>query len=117
MRRCGRRIWRLGADRRGADGERISRLPGRFPAAISTRPGPPTAAAIIFSNIFGAVPGNSPALESLETTFGQDLNGDGVIGLPTKVIQTDTSSYGTTSLAEIGNQLFSLRAAADLLPS
>ena len=50
--------------------------------------------------------GNSPALESLESTFNQDLNGDGVIGLPTKVIQTDTSSYGTTSLAEIGNNYF-----------
>ena len=28
----------------------------------------------------GAVSGNSTALESLETTFHQDLNGDGVIG-------------------------------------
>ena len=58
------------------------------------------------SNIFGAVAGNSPALELLESTFNQDLNGDGVIGLPTKVIQTDTTSYGTTSLAEIGNNYF-----------
>ena len=33
------------------------------------------------ANIIGAVSGNSYALESLETTFHQDLNGDGVIGL------------------------------------
>ncbi len=34
------------------------------------------------SNIFGAVSGTSSALESLETSFQQDLNGDGVIGIP-----------------------------------
>ena len=35
--------------------------------------------------------GNSYALESIETIFHQDLNGDGVIGLTTTVIQTDTA--------------------------
>ena len=34
------------------------------------------------SNIIGIVSGTSTALESLETTFHQDLNGDGVIGVP-----------------------------------
>ena len=34
------------------------------------------------SNITGLVAGNSIALESLETTFQQDLNGDGTIGIP-----------------------------------
>ena len=34
------------------------------------------------SNAIGAVSGTSAALESLETSFHQDLNGDGVIGLP-----------------------------------
>jgi serralysin len=55
--------------------------------------------------------GNSPTLESLETTFNQDLNGDGVIGPPilTKtVIQTDTSTFGSTSLAEGSDQFFYL---------
>jgi Tryptophan-rich Synechocystis species C-terminal domain len=33
------------------------------------------------SNIVGAVPGTSSALEMLEPSFHQDLNGDGVIGL------------------------------------
>ena len=32
------------------------------------------------SNAFGVVSGTSYALESIEPTFGQDLNGDGVIG-------------------------------------
>ena len=47
----------------------------------------------------GVVPGNSTVLESLETTFHQDLNGDGVIGVVTTPIQTD----GSTSLVEVGN--------------
>ena len=33
------------------------------------------------ANITGAVSGNSIALEALETTFHQDLNGDGVVGI------------------------------------
>ena len=33
------------------------------------------------SNLIPAVSGNSTALEALETTFHQDLNGDGVIGI------------------------------------
>ena len=33
------------------------------------------------SNTIGAVSGTSAALESLETSFHQDLNGDGVIGV------------------------------------
>ena len=45
------------------------------------------------SNIVGAVSGTSAALESLETIFHQDLNGDGVIGVPTVVIET----YGSTA--------------------
>ena len=46
--------------------------------------------------------GNSSALESLETTFGQDLNGDGTIGIPKVIIQTD----GTTALTEVGSNFF-----------
>lgn len=34
-------------------------------------------------NAIGAVPGGSAALEALETSFHQDLNGDGTIGVPT----------------------------------
>ena len=53
-------------------------------------------------NLIGAVSGNSYALESLEPIFQQDLNGDGVIGLTTTVIQTD----GSTSLTEVANQFY-----------
>jgi Tryptophan-rich Synechocystis species C-terminal domain len=35
------------------------------------------------SNLIGAVPGNSSALESFETIFNLDLNGDSTIGVPT----------------------------------
>src|SRR5208283_100825 len=55
------------------------------------------------SNITGgAVSGNSYALESFETIFGQDLNGDGTIGLTKTVIQTD----GSTSLTQVANEYF-----------
>ena len=45
------------------------------------------------------------ALESFEPIFDQDLNGDGVIGTTT-VIQTDTNSFGSTSLTEVEDELF-----------
>src|SRR5258708_3942268 len=38
------------------------------------------------------------ALESLEASFHQDLNGDGVIGVSTRVIE----AAGSTSLTEVG---------------
>jgi len=59
--------------------------------------------------------GNSSILESLETTFNQDLNGDGVIGPPiiTKtVIQTD----GSTSLAIGSNQFYYLDNSSGVGP-
>ncbi len=54
------------------------------------------------SNPVGTVWGISTALESLETTFNQDLNGDGTIGLVTTVI----SARGSTELVEVGNNYF-----------
>ena len=54
-------------------------------------------------NLIGAVAGNGYTLESFETVFNQDLNGDGVTGLNPTVIQTDSSSFGSTSLGKIGN--------------
>ena len=50
------------------------------------------------SNI-GNVSGTSAMLETLETSFHQDLNGDGVIGVATTVIE----SFGSTSLVAVGN--------------
>ncbi len=54
------------------------------------------------SSLTATVTGNSTTLEAFETTFQQDLNGDGTIGVPTTVIQTD----GTTSLVSIGSNYF-----------
>ena len=69
---------------------------------MSTRCGVPTAAAIHLGISSAAVSGNSIALESLETTFHQDLNGDGAIGLVTTVIE----SFGSTSLVKVGNNYY-----------
>ena len=66
-------------------------------------------------NLIGAVSGNSYALESLESVFNQDLNGDGTVGLTTTVIQTDTNAFGSTSLTEVANYIFILMAAAGLV--
>ena len=55
------------------------------------------------TNLTGSpVPGTDASLEALETTFHQDLNGDGVIGLIATVIQVD----GSTSLTRVGNQFY-----------
>ena len=54
------------------------------------------------TNLVGSVSGNSTALESYETVFNQDLNGDGTIGVVTTVLQTD----GSTSLTTQGNQYY-----------
>jgi hypothetical protein len=58
------------------------------------------------TGIIGAVSGSNSALEAIETSFHQDLNGDGVIGIPsgpmTTVIQTD----GSTSLVQVGSNYF-----------
>jgi serralysin len=55
----------------------------------------------------GSVAGNSPTLEALETSFHQDLNGDGVIGVPAAPATTTViESFGSTSLAEVGSNYF-----------
>ncbi len=55
------------------------------------------------SNIIGVVSGTSITLESLETGLHQDLNGDGVIGVPGAVT---IEAFGSTSLVEIGNNYY-----------
>jgi len=50
-------------------------------------------------NASGAVSGSSIALETLETTLQQDLNGDGHIG----VVSTTIEAYGATSLVQLSN--------------
>jgi 20S proteasome alpha/beta subunit len=51
------------------------------------------------SNAVGIASGSSSTMKSLETSFQQDLNGDGVIGLSTKTIE----SSGSTSLLQVGD--------------
>ena len=51
---------------------------------------------------FGAVSGASYALQSLEPSFHQDLNGDGQIGLVTTAIETQ----GATDLTHAGDHYF-----------
>jgi hypothetical protein len=55
-----------------------------------------------FVSSTGAIAANSSTLETYETTFNQDLNGDGVMGIPTTVIQTN----GSTSLVQVGSNYF-----------
>jgi hypothetical protein len=57
------------------------------------------------SDTIGVVSGTSNALESIETSFHQDLNGDGVIGLPPPVT-TVIESAGITSLTEVGSLFY-----------
>ncbi|WP_334385067.1 heparin lyase I family protein [Bradyrhizobium sp. AZCC 2262] len=54
---------------------------------------------VISSALGGAVSGSSYALESIETTFNQDLNGDGTIGFVT----TRVESSGATALDQVAN--------------
>jgi serralysin len=49
------------------------------------------------SSFFGAVSGSNPALEALETVFGQDLNGDGMIGIPSTTNMTGLERAGANS--------------------
>jgi len=49
------------------------------------------------------VSGTSAALESMEVSFNDDLNGDGIIGVPVPSNTTVIESSGTTSLLAAGN--------------
>ena len=76
------------------------RLPGRTRAPVRTRYGAPTAA-VITSQISAMCRDTNVALESLETSFHQDLNGDGVIG-----VGDGDRGDGSTGLVEVGNNYF-----------
>src|SRR5262245_4208877 len=56
------------------------------------------------SDIVGIVPGTSSALQLLEPSFHQGLNGDGVIGsFPTR---RSSDLFGSTSLVQVGTNYF-----------
>jgi len=50
----------------------------------------------------GVVSGSSAALQSYETVFNQDLNGDGTIGVPSTALE----AIGSTKLDLVGNNYF-----------
>ena len=60
------------------------------------------------SDTIGTVSGTSAALQSLEASFHQDLNGDGVIGSPSATVigSVVIESAGSTSLTEIGSHYY-----------
>ena len=61
------------------------------------------------SNTISVCSGSSAALESLEPSFHQDLNGDGVIGVPPD--RTVIEAFGSTSLIQVGSNYFFIRTA------
>ncbi|WP_225129265.1 hypothetical protein [Bradyrhizobium sp. IC3123] len=54
------------------------------------------------TNLLSFVSGSNPALESYESTFHQDLNGDGAIGIQVVILETDL----TTRLVQSGGNYF-----------
>src|SRR5260370_296139 len=54
----------------------------------------------------GTVSGTSAALQSIETSFQQDLNGDGTIGSAAPSGPTVVESFGSTSLTEVGTNFY-----------
>lgn len=55
------------------------------------------------SNVIGGVSGSSASLASFESAFHQDLNGDGIIGLPSKTV---IESFGSTELVKVGSNFY-----------
>jgi hypothetical protein len=62
----------------------------------------------VVSDTIGHVTGTSPALESLEPSFHQDLNGDGVIGPPAATSAGPISKVAAAMVAS--SDAFSFRA-------
>ena len=55
------------------------------------------------TNTIGTVSGISTVPESLETSFHQDLNGDGVVGVPAATAASPTSSATQTALVTVAS--------------
>ena len=58
-----------------------------------------------FVSTTGGISGTSTTLENYETALHQDLNGDGVIGVP-PAPSTVIESFGVTSLVQVGSNYF-----------
>ena len=79
------------------------RLPGRLTGSDEYTVWNTDSNGNYISTLIGCVSGTSVALQSIETSFHQDLNGDGVIGVPPATV---IEAYGSTSLTEIGNHFY-----------
>src|SRR5258707_5858880 len=55
------------------------------------------------SDTIGTVSGSSSALESLESSFHQDLNGDGVIGVPAATSRVSTGPVSQAALVIVAS--------------
>src|SRR5581483_3765941 len=62
----------------------------------------------VLSASISGVSGTNTALESAETSFQQDLNGDHIIGVPSGPPPSSTTieSFGVTALVQTGNNYF-----------
>ena len=58
------------------------------------------------SSAFDIVSGTSAALQSIETSFHQDLNGDGSISVPPPPPPPVIEAFGSTSLGQVGSNYF-----------
>ena len=87
----------------------------KVPAPISIRSGTPTATAITLKYL-DVVSGTSAALQSLETSFHQDLNGEGIgLVLDGRLgSQTLTAGSSPTSLIGGPNDILNAGAGADI---
>jgi hypothetical protein len=64
------------------------------------------------ANLTSIESANSGVMESYETIFHQDFNGDGTIGIPAASATTVIESAGTTSLTEVGSNYFFFQSGA-----
>ena len=81
---------------------RAMRWRGRWQASISIRCWATDSNGNYTSNLVMPGSGTNASLEAIETSFHQDLNGDGTIGVPTTVIE----SSGSSSLVQGGSNDF-----------
>jgi serralysin len=92
----------IGAEQTGSGYEVALHLPGSDQYTVWNTD---TNGNVVANAVGGIVSGSSSALEALETSFHQDLNGDGMIGAPTAppaVIE----SFGATSLVVVNNNYY-----------
>ena len=87
----------IGAEQTASGYQVAWKVPGADQYTVWT----PTATAISFPILSGAVSGSMQSLETFETSFHQDLNGDGVIGVPGATVE----AAGATSLVKRGPPL------------